>query len=222
MVTMFRFPLLAALLVAAPLTINAQPASSDAARSASTSSAAPSAKPASSEKRKRFSLPRPHFVRWSQRESALSRRDVHGSSGASVNLKSTAPSNGKSKAAPTAKSNTPKPRKRSANEPMSLVDRRLRLLVSQQEAWYADHARYGGNVSGVARKDVVNDAGMDKVDVQVLYASTRGWTAVAAHPDAPGKTCVVFVGHRERIPLIPRTRADANVAADEGRPVCDK
>ena len=105
---------------------------------------------------------------------------------------------------------------------MSLVDRRLRLLVSQQEAWYADHARYGGNVSGVARKDVVNDAGMDKVDVQVLYASTRGWTAVAAHPDAPGKTCVVFVGHRERIPLIPRTRADANVAADEGRPVCDK
>ena len=105
---------------------------------------------------------------------------------------------------------------------MTQVDRRLRLLVSQEEAWYAQHSRYGREVPRVARLDAVADSSLNAVQVQVLYASTKGWMAMASHPDAPGKSCVVFVGVRERLPLIPRTRADATVAENEGRPACDK
>jgi hypothetical protein len=122
----------------------------------------------------------------------------------------------KAKAGPTAKA--PKVDR----EPMAVTDRRLRLLVSQQEAFYADSNRYGRDVSRLARGRATADTTLDAVQVQVLYASRRGWTAIATHPGAPGRSCVVFVGHRERLPLIPRTRADAHEAVDEGRPACDR
>lgn len=107
------------------------------------------------------------------------------------------------------------------NAPLALVDRRLRLLVTQQERWFSENARYGSDVPRVARLDAVSDTSLHGVQVQVLYASSKGWTAIASHPEAPGKSCVVFVGQRERLPFIPRTRADAAVADDEGRPACD-
>lgn len=109
-----------------------------------------------------------------------------------------------------------------SNAPMVVVDRRLRLLVAQQEAWYLANARYGTDVARVARGNSATEASLDLVQIQVLYAGKRGWTAIASHPDAPGRSCVVYVGHREALPLIPRTRADANVANDEGRPACDR
>lgn len=102
------------------------------------------------------------------------------------------------------------------------MDRRLRRLVAQQESWFVQHARYGNNVLKVSARDMSRDASLDLVQVQVLYASKRGWTAIASHPDAPGKSCVVYVGYRETLPLIPRTRADAKDALDEGRPACDR
>jgi hypothetical protein len=113
-------------------------------------------------------------------------------------------------------------KRNAADAPMALVDRRLRLLVSQQEAWYSDKSRYGLEVPRVARMDAVKDSSLNAVQVQMIYATSKGWTAIASHPAAPGKSCVVFVGRREAIPLIPRTRLDAAVAEDEGRPACDR
>lgn len=109
-----------------------------------------------------------------------------------------------------------------SNSPMAVTDRRLRALVSQQEAWYVGHARYGNDITQVARSAQRADPAMAEVQVQILYASKRGWTAIASHPDAPGQSCVVFVGYREKLPMIPRTRGNAMEATDEGRPACDK
>jgi len=108
-----------------------------------------------------------------------------------------------------------------SSSPVDAMDRRLRRFVAQEEAWFVKHARYGNNVSKIAASDASRDAALDLVQVQVLYASKRGWTAIASHPDAPGKSCVVYVGYRETLPLIPRTRTDAKDAMDEGRPSCD-
>ena len=106
--------------------------------------------------------------------------------------------------------------------PLALVDRRLRLLVVEQEAWYAAQARYGRDVGKLARPAVGPDSVLQAVQVEVIHADSRGWTAMASHPSAPGRTCVVYVGHRERLPWIPRTRADAAEVKDEGRPACDR
>ena len=113
-------------------------------------------------------------------------------------------------------------KRNAADAPMALVDRRLRLLVTQQEVWFSEKARYDREVPRVARLDAVQDTLLNAVQVQVIYATTKGWTAIASHPGAPGKSCVVFVGRRESIPIIPRTRLDAAVAEDEGRPACDR
>jgi hypothetical protein len=56
----------------------------------------------------------------------------------------------------------------------------------------------------------------------VLYASKRGWTALGSHPKEAGKTCVVFVGSRDQLPILPRTRDTAREATLEGMPACDK
>lgn len=113
-------------------------------------------------------------------------------------------------------------KRNAADAPMALVDRRLRLLVTQQEVWFSEKARYDREVPRVARLDAVKDSSLNAVQVQVIYATTKGWTAIASHPAAPGKSCVVFVGRRESIPIIPRTRLDAAVAENEGRPACDR
>ncbi|MES2525401.1 MAG: hypothetical protein V4617_22110 [Gemmatimonadota bacterium] len=117
-------------------------------------------------------------------------------------------------------------KKDKADAPMALVDRRLRLLVSQEESFFVGHSRYGADVAKVAKSRPATvsaaDRALENVQVQVIYAHSKGWTAVATHPSAPGKSCVVYVGFRETLPIIPRTRADAAEAVDEGRPVCDK
>ena len=112
-------------------------------------------------------------------------------------------------------------RRNASGDAMSLVDRRLRLLVSQQEASYADHGRYTKDVGQVSAKRAPADSALDAVSVQIVHADRRGWTAMASHPGAPGRSCVVFVGFREALPYIPRTRLEANEARDEGRPACD-
>lgn len=106
--------------------------------------------------------------------------------------------------------------------PMALVDRRLRLLVVEQETWYAQQARYGRDVAKLSRPSAPGDSAMQAVQIEVIHADTRGWTAIASHPSAPGRNCVVYVGFRERLPWIPRTRAEAFEARDEGRPTCDR
>jgi hypothetical protein len=113
----------------------------------------------------------------------------------------------------------PKPVPRPA--PMALVERRLRDLVMQQESWFVKQGRYGWNAyrAGLERKG--DSTAFSEVHVEILYAGKIGWTALASHPSAPGKTCVVYVGFRERLPVLPRTRESAREALLEGMPACD-
>jgi hypothetical protein len=113
------------------------------------------------------------------------------------------------------------PKRGNGGDPMNASSLRLKALVGEQEAWYADHGTYSTNATKIARNATRADASMQTVQVQVLFASKKGWTAMASHPDAPGKSCVVYVGYRTSLPMIPRTRADAVEAAQEGKAACD-
>ena len=113
-------------------------------------------------------------------------------------------------------------RKSNTGEPMDVAARRLTAMVGEQEVWYSDHGRYSTNGYKVAGNTTRANESFGAVQVQVLSADKKGWTAIASHPDAPGKSCVIYVGYRAAIPIIPRTRADATDAKNEAKPVCDK
>jgi len=108
-----------------------------------------------------------------------------------------------------------------AAKPMSLVDRRLRDLVVQQETWFAKEGRYGRNAYRAGQLREGDSTAYEQVEVEILYAGTVGWTALGAHPSARGKSCVIFVGARDRLPMIPRTHKEGRTADFEGIPACD-
>ncbi|MEQ1693407.1 MAG: hypothetical protein ABMA00_19095, partial [Gemmatimonas sp.] len=85
------------------------------------------------------------------------------------------------------------PKRSGSSAAISQIERRLKAMVTDQESWYADHASYGSNANALARNTTRADSAFSKVQVQVLYAGKKGWTAMASHPDAPGKTCVIYV-----------------------------
>jgi hypothetical protein len=114
-----------------------------------------------------------------------------------------------------------KSKKPSKAVPMELVDRRLRDLVGQQEAWYAKEGRYSRDAYRAGLHRNGDSTAFSEVQVEILYASKRGWTALASHHAAPGKSCVVYVGFRERLPVLPRTHESARDAMIEGIPACD-
>jgi hypothetical protein len=114
------------------------------------------------------------------------------------------------------------PKRDGSGDPLAQTSRRLTALVGDQEKWYSDHAAYSTNASKLSSNRLRADTALDKVQVQVLYASTKGWTAMASHPDAPGKSCVIYVGYRNALPIVPRTRADAADAVQEAKPICDR
>lgn len=122
---------------------------------------------------------------------------------------------------PMPKFRLPRFSKRNASaEALEIVARRLKTLVSEEEAWYAKYDSYGKQPARLAGADSASEYA--HVQIQVLYAGKKGWTAIASHPDAPGMNCVIFVGNRSSLPMIPRTRADANEATAEAQPVCDR
>ena len=97
---------------------------------------------------------------------------------------------------------------------------RLRDLVVQEEAYYAQNKTYTRNVklvSGVT----LGDSTANGVQIEILFANSKAWTAVASHSNAPGRSCVAYVGHPEALPLMPRTRLEGNSATMEGMPACD-
>jgi hypothetical protein len=110
----------------------------------------------------------------------------------------------------------------SSSATMSLVEARLKALVGDEEGYYADHGHYGAQTSQLPQTMKVDRKRFDEVDVQMLYAGKRGWSAMASHPSAPGRTCVIYVGFRNNLPMIPRTRADGLDAKQEGQAACDK
>lgn len=113
------------------------------------------------------------------------------------------------------------PKREHSGDPMQVTARRLESMVREQEAWYAGHSTYTTNAGALVSTAKPATAGFEKVQVQVLYAGKKGWTAMASHPDAPGKSCVIYVGYRSALPMIPRTRTDAVDAAQEAKAACD-
>ncbi len=114
------------------------------------------------------------------------------------------------------------PKRAGSSDAVAQTARRLRTLVTEEERWFAEHGRYDANTSAVAQRGAPADSGLDRVHVQMLYAGRKGWTAMASHPDAPGKSCVIYVGNRNALPMVPRTRTDALDASSAGQPACDR
>ena len=111
-------------------------------------------------------------------------------------------------------------RKRGPEAEFNAMKTRLRDLVVQQEAFYAQNKSYTRNASSVAGV-TLRDSTANGVQIEILFANSKAWTAVASHSNAPGLTCVAFVGQLDAIPLMPRTRAEGNSATMEGIPACD-
>ena len=103
---------------------------------------------------------------------------------------------------------------------VALMKLRLHNLVTQQEQWYSEHNSYSKD--GYKLSTLGGDStAASVVQLQIVFAGKKGWSATASHPDAPGKSCVMFVGANESLPLIPRTRADGIEATNEAVAVCD-
>lgn len=113
-------------------------------------------------------------------------------------------------------------RKRGNEIEMAQIKTRLRSLVVQEEQFYSDNGVYGRNVNRMSSKSAGDSASLNRVQVQILWAGKRGWSATASHPDAPGKSCTIYVGDREKFPILPRTRAEGLEASMDGIPACDK
>lgn len=111
-------------------------------------------------------------------------------------------------------------RKHGAEVELAQMKTRLRDLVVQEESYFAKNGIYGRNLIRV-QAAAPGDTTANDVQIQILFANKRGWSAIASHPDAPGRSCVAFVGSTEAVAMIPRTRRDANVATLEGIPACD-
>ena len=105
---------------------------------------------------------------------------------------------------------------------MAQMNRRLRNLVVQEEQFYADNGTYSRDVSRLSARVAGDTASVNHVQVQILWAGKKGWNAIASHADAPGKSCTIYVGDREKFPIVPRTRAEGIEASMEGIPACDK
>jgi hypothetical protein len=110
--------------------------------------------------------------------------------------------------------------KRGAEVEVNEMKARLRELVVQEESFYAQNKSYTRNVNRVSALTKA-DSSTGSVQIEILFANSKAWTAVASHPNAPGRTCVAYVGNPEAIPMIPRTRHEGNSASMEGIPACD-
>ena len=112
-------------------------------------------------------------------------------------------------------------RKHGVEVELNVMKTRLRDLVVQEEAYYAQNKSYTRNVSKLAPSVTLRDSLANGVQIEILFANTKGWSAVASHSNAPGRSCVAYVGQPESIPIIPRTRLEGNSATMEGIPACD-
>ncbi len=88
----------------------------------------------------------------------------------------------------------------------------LRNLVVAQEAYFADHARYGTTLLDIK---FVPTRGHS---ISFVVLEANAWSAELRHPRLRG-SCVIFVGVVEE-DRQPRTAADAR-RPREGEPLCD-
>lgn len=95
----------------------------------------------------------------------------------------------------------------------------LRMLVTAQEGHWAQRGTYTTDMMSLG---FANRRGSESAHAQVLFAGSRGWTALSTHRALKGMTCVMYVGIPEEMPVkLPTTRRDGRVAEEEGAPTCD-
>lgn len=90
----------------------------------------------------------------------------------------------------------------------------LLRLVTAQEGYHADHARYAPAVGELSRYRVP-----PAVSIVLGKVTEKGWLAHATHADLKGLSCVIYVGEVEG--GAPSTAAEGKHPDEEGRPVCD-
>lgn len=96
----------------------------------------------------------------------------------------------------------------------------LRSLVTAQELYFSDHARYGRALSSTDRAAVFIQPSPG-VTITLTYVTMSSWAGRANHDWLPGLSCVIIVGDvaPSRIPM---TTGQGRAPRDEGKPVCDQ
>jgi hypothetical protein len=106
-----------------------------------------------------------------------------------------------------------------AEEAVAQMRAALRQLVTQEERYWMDHGTYTTDVAALGLYPPITK---DGVWAQVIFAGGRGWTGMATHPAARGRSCVVYVGAPDELPRLPTTRAQKTTPDREGLPACDQ
>jgi hypothetical protein len=92
----------------------------------------------------------------------------------------------------------------------------LRNVVIVQEVYFSENSTYATTTEQLLPVGLTLRSG---ATVTLLHGSQAGWAASAARPDAPGVSCVVFIG-KQPTDSVPATMRDGR-RGSEGFPVCD-
>jgi hypothetical protein len=96
----------------------------------------------------------------------------------------------------------------------------MRLLVTAQEGFYANHGTYTTDIAALHLLKPSN-AEAPRVWFRVVHAGGRSWIGDVAAPGEPPKNCVAFVGELADFPSVLVTAAKKLKPTEEGEPVCD-
>ncbi len=96
----------------------------------------------------------------------------------------------------------------------------MRLLVTAQEAFYADHGTYTTDIAALHLLKPSN-AEAPRVWFRVVQAGGRSWIGDVATPGESPRSCVAFVGELADFPSVLVTAAKKLKPIEEGEPVCD-
>src|SRR5690349_6706003 len=85
----------------------------------------------------------------------------------------------------------------------------LRMLVTAEEGHWADRGTY---TTDMASLGFAQRRANDLAHPQVIFAGSRGWTAMSSHRALRGLTCVMYVGNADELPKLPVTERDRRAA----------
>jgi hypothetical protein len=128
-------------------------------------------------------------------------------------VRATANAQSKPAAAPSAP-----PARVAAADPIAEMKAGLRNRITLQEQYWSNHGGYTTDGAALGIYPAPKD---QPVMVQVIFAGSRGWTAMATYRGLKGKSRVVYVGVESELPKIPTTTADQTPAKGEAQATCD-
>jgi len=96
----------------------------------------------------------------------------------------------------------------------------LRNLVVAQEKHWSEHGTYTTDLSALGLYPAPKGSRPEFL-AQVAFAGGRGWSGIAVHRRYR-KSCVIYVGFANELPLVPRTERDRIQASGEGEPACER